>query len=119
MATGSGKKVPPSSNGRNGAGKFVKGNSGGPGNPQAKALAAFRTRWLDVAKVEHIDEAYEWLYRAWSGDEFPPNVRVKAFELFLNRTIGKPKEIVELSGTIDADEMRERLIAHLRGGAPN
>jgi len=113
------KNGTPTTNGRNGAGQFVKGHPGGPGNPQAKALAAFRTRWLDVAKIEHIDEAYEWLYRAWSGDEFPPNVRVKAFELFVDRTIGKPKESVELTGTIDADDVRERILAHLRGGSPN
>lgn len=121
MSTRNGKNGTPSTNGRNGKGQFAKGHPGGPGNPQAKALSAFRTKWLEVAKAEHVGEAYQWLYEAWHDDDnkFPPAVRLQALERFLDRTIGKPKESIEVSGDIDADEVRADVLAWIRDGGRN
>jgi len=113
MSTTNGKNGTPSAKGRNGNGTFVKGHNGGPGNPQIKALSAFRMAWSKASKAKHVTEAYEWLYKAWSGEDFPPAVRMKAFELFMDRTVGKVKETVEIEGGIDADEVRAGVLAFL------
>jgi len=117
----SANETDPKSNGRNGKGRFVKGNAGGPGNPYNKALKTFRTAWFKQCREEHITEAYRWLYEAWSKDEkgFPPAVRLQAFREFMDRTVGKVKETVEIESSIDADEVRAGVLEFIRTGNRN
>ena len=80
------------------SGKFVKGWKGGTGNPHSNMIAAFRTRWLKIANPDHVEDAYNFLLAAMTNDEWPPAVRLMACEKFLDRTIGKPQQSVELVG---------------------
>lgn len=109
MSTNAPKNGAPSANGRNGNGTFAKGNNGGPGNPQLKALAGYRMAWAKAVKTKHVTEAYAWLHEAWSGDEYPPAVRLQAFREFMDRTVGKVHETVEITGdqTLTIDLLRE------------
>lgn len=112
----SGDNGSPSSNGRNGKpekrdnlGRFAPGHCGGPGNPHAKKLAKFRSRWLEIAKLEHVDEAYRFLHATFTDDEAPLNVRLDACEKYLNRTVGKPDQTISVGVDSGGEEMREAL----------
>ena len=76
--------ITPSTNGRNGGGRFTKGNPGGPGNPHAKQAARFRTMICEAVSDEDLVEIVGMLVkRAKDGD-------VGAAKELLNRLVGKP-----------------------------
>ena len=73
-------------NGRDGRGRFAKGNAGGPGNPHACKVAKLRSALLAAVTEDDVREIIERLVRlAKEGDL--ASIR----ELFL-RTIGRPLE---------------------------
>lgn len=74
----------PSPNGRNGRGQFVKGNSGGPGNPNPRRTAALRKALLSCVTPDDIRAvAAALIAKAKSGD-------LPAIRELLDRTIGRP-----------------------------
>lgn len=76
----------PSPNGRNGDGRFAKGNPGGPGNPQAKAVARLRSAMLEAIGPEDIAAvARQLVALAKSGN-------VQAAREVLDRCLGRPLE---------------------------
>lgn len=96
----------PSPNGDNGLaetrdskGRFLPGNPGGPGNPQARNVATWRKALADAVSAEDITEVAQRLLDAAKAGE-PWAVR----EL-LDRLLGKPYVQIELQA--DATEIRE------------
>ncbi|MDA1052329.1 MAG: hypothetical protein O3C40_17870 [Planctomycetota bacterium] len=83
-------------NGRDARGRFSTGNAGGPGNPQAKKVAALRTSLLASVTPADLRGAVKALIRkAKTGD-------VPAIRELLDRTLGKPASSVELSHSVDS-----------------
>jgi len=87
----------PSKNGNNGGrdastGRFTPGNPGGPGNPYARATAAFRSVMLETITEADIKAVVKILIKsARSGESW-------AIRELLDRTIGKATQAVEVSG---------------------
>jgi hypothetical protein len=96
----------PSANGDNGLakardckGRFLPGNPGGPGNPQACNVATWRKTLAEAVSAEDITQVVQRLVAAAKAGE-PWAVR----EL-LDRLLGKPHVQIELQA--DMDEARE------------
>ena len=99
----------PSPNGENGLvetrdskGRFLPGNPGGPGNPQARNVATWRKALADTVSFEDVAEVTQKLLDAAKAGE-PWAIR----EL-LDRVLGKPHVQVDASvsvagGGADAD----------------
>ena len=82
--------------GRGSNGRFVAGNKGGPGNPHAAKVQAFRAAILADTTVEDVLEVIHSLQRgAKQGD-------IAAAKLFLDRVLGLVKHEISLS-TPDQD----------------
>jgi hypothetical protein len=92
-----GAPLPNGDFGRDGRGRFAKGNAGGPGNPFARQVAAFR-RALCAAVTETDIQflAQRLIQRAHAGD-------VAACKLLLAYVIGRPAEAVD-PDTVDLQE---------------
>lgn len=84
---------PDGANGRNSDGTFAKGNGGGPGNPQAKKIAEYRRKIREAFNGDEIVGVMQNMAKIASGDA---KDRVAAARVFLEYTVGKPKESVEL-----------------------
>ena len=92
----------------------VKTKRSSRASPFGGRMSCNCSAWSKASKTKHVTEAYLWLYKAWSGDEFPPAVRMQAFREFMDRTIGKVKETVAIESDIDTDEVRASVVAFLR-----
>jgi hypothetical protein len=89
--------VPQPTEGRDGQGRFTKGNRGGPGNPHARQVAALRRRLLDRLTTQELDAILDTLLRlAREGD-------VAAAKLVFQYALGKPTEARD-PDRLDADE---------------
>jgi hypothetical protein len=102
-ATGasSGPAAPESSrpNDRDEHGRFVKGNSGGPGNPFARRTAALRQAFSEAISEDDLKTlAKRLLVQAQNGD-------VAAAKLVLAYAIGKPVDPVN-PDTLDIEELQ-------------
>ena len=76
----------PSPNGRDGCGRFAKGNSGGPGNPAGGKAERLRHALLNAVTEKDIAEiAAALIASAKTGD-------VQAVRELLNRTLGRPTD---------------------------
>jgi hypothetical protein len=85
--------VPASGRGPNG--RFCKGNSGGPGNPFARQVAAMRQEFLKAVTTEDIAGIVRaMIAKAKEGD-------VAAAKVVLQYTVGKPAQ------TVDPDRLDE------------
>lgn len=62
-------------------GRFAEGNPGGPGNPNAKATAAWRRTLLDAATPERVRAVIDRLFQAAEAGE-PWAVREAVHEAF-------------------------------------
>lgn len=96
----------PSTNGDNGLadardskGRFLPGNPGGPGNPQARNVATWRKALADAVSADDVTQVTQRLVEAAKAGE-PWAVR----EL-LDRLMGKPHVQIELQA--DTDYIRE------------
>ena len=82
----------PSTNGVNGrdqGGRFAKGNAGGPGNPHARSVGAWRAALAETVKPEDIREVVGVLIgKAKDGERW-------AVVELLARCIGSPKADVD------------------------
>ncbi len=85
----------PSATGRGANGRFAKGNPGGPGNPFARQVAAFRQEFMAAATKEDIAAiARAMIEKAKEGD-------CAAARIVLQYTLGKP------APTVDPDRLDE------------
>src|SRR5262245_11975481 len=84
-------------NGRDGHGRFAKGNLGGPGNPFARQVAALRLALLASVTEEDLEAITQELVRlAKEGN-------LAAAKLLLSYALGKPAAPVD-PDTLDAQE---------------
>lgn len=81
-------------------GHFVKGHPGGPGNPFASRVTAYRRALMDAVSTDDVQAvARSLVLMAKSGD-------VAAAKLILERTAGKPIEVDDDAGDRIADAAR-------------
>ncbi len=103
----------PSANGkqtagdRDAAGKFAKGNPGGPGNPNAAKANEYRRQSLDAFRSSDIDLAVRTIRRILRSETSKDADKLAAVRELLNRTIGTPVA----SGLIERIEVLENIIA--------
>ena len=94
----------PSPNGGNGhdeRGRFTAGNAGGPGNPFARRVAAFRAALIDAVGEDGLrDVARAMVEKARSGD-------VAAARLVLAYDVGRPGEPAD-PDRLDEHELKVR-----------
>lgn len=77
-------------NGRDGKGRFIKGNAGGPGNPQTGEIYRLKEAFRECVTVEDVKAVYDKLLdMAKAGN-------ILAIKEFLDRAIGKPKQTIEM-----------------------
>ena len=80
------------SNGRDGSGRFAKGNPGGPGNPLARRTAAVRRLFNESVGEDDLRAVVaELVARAKAGEPW-------AVRELLDRMLGKAERIPEASG---------------------
>src|SRR5262249_11747437 len=90
----------PSANGGNGRdhqGRFTKGNRGGPGNPFARQIAAFRRALCAVVTEGELEKVGRRLLEQAQGGN------LVAAKLLLAYTVGRPGEAVD-PDTLDLNE---------------
>ena len=73
----------PSQNGRNGSGKFVQGNPGGPGNPYAAQVAKLRSALLNAVTADDIQAVIGKLIEQAKGGD------IAAIHELFDRCLGK------------------------------
>jgi hypothetical protein len=79
-------KASPSPNGRDGRGRFTRGNPGGPGNPAGGHAERLRHALLNAVTEDDVKAIAEALVAsAKTGD-------VQAIRELLNRTMGRPTD---------------------------
>jgi hypothetical protein len=101
--------------GRDAKGRFTTGNTGGPGNPFGRRLAAMRKAVMNAVSADDIEALLKKLLAlALAGD-------LAAAELVLQYAVGKPKPVAEPDRTeieaweieheswVPADEFRDVL----------
>ena len=81
--------------GRDGAGRFARGNAGGPGNPYAAASAALRKRLYRAITEEDVEAAVAAMRSIMNDAKGDPRDRISAARELLDRAVGKPKETIE------------------------
>lgn len=79
-------------NGRGGNGRFLKGNTGGPGNPQLQRLGEWQGAFREAITVDDMKTiALQLVAAAKSGEPW-------AVKEFLDRTLGKAPQPVAIGG---------------------
>ena len=97
---GNGPTRPAATEGRDAAGRFIKGWKGGPGNPHARKVGALRSALVKAIDEHKIETLAERLYQqAIAGD-------VPSASLLLRYCIGRPPEGVD-PDLLDLDEWRK------------
>jgi hypothetical protein len=92
--------APATDPGRDGRGRFVKGNAGGTGNPFARRTAALRRALCEAVNEEDIRQMVEVIkLKALGGD-------LAACKLLLSYCVGRPAPSVE-PDTLDEQEFRQ------------
>ena len=84
---------------RDSKGRFLPGNPGGPGNPQARNVATWRQALADTVSAADVAQVTQKLVAAAKAGE-PWAIRE-----VLDRCLGKPHVQIELQA--DADSVRE------------
>lgn len=74
------------SNGRDSKGRFVAGNSGGPGNPHVKRTSELRNALLNAVSADDVEKIIQAIVEAAKAGN-----TVAAREV-LDRTIGRPSQ---------------------------
>lgn len=82
--------IAPIDNGRRPDGTFAPGNPGGPGNPNARAVAAWRSALVEAVAADDIKRVVEVLIeKAKAGESW-------AVRELLDRCLGRPQQKMEL-----------------------
>lgn len=85
----------PSTNGRDGRGRFTPGNPGGPGNPHAKRVAELRSAVLEAVTADDLRAVIgKLLERAKAGE-------LGAVEILFDRVFGKAAIAVGLTAEVN------------------
>ena len=80
--------LPNGDNGRDGKGRFTQGNPGGPGNPHAKATAAWRKVLIECVNEDDLSTVLRVLVEnAKNGEPW-------AIKELLDRTLGRPAQAI-------------------------
>jgi hypothetical protein len=89
----------PSPNGRNGEGRFTRGNKGGPGNPYAKKVGRLRAALLDAVTPEDLQAMVAALVREAKAGSVPAAREV------IDRLLGPPvaADIIERLEALELD----------------
>jgi hypothetical protein len=95
---------PTGNNGRSDAGRFAVGNSFGAGNPHKSRVQKLRTALLESVNEDDIRDIAKGLIQAAKGGD------VRAAQLLLDRTIGKP----DPAGDDTVAEGRQRVLSMLQ-----
>lgn len=82
------------SNGRDANGKFVRGNSGGPGNPHAKKVSQWRSAMMNAVTAADVRKIVKAMVKAAEGGD------VQAARMLLDRCLGKVVTNVEVAGEL-------------------
>jgi hypothetical protein len=86
-------------NGRDGSGRFAKGNPGGPGNPHARRVSELRSALLGRISDQDIGQIVDTLLtKAKEGD-------LPAIREVLDRALGKSTQ--QIQATVGPDERNE------------
>ena len=94
---------PNGGNGRDGRGRFAKGNCVGPGNPHARHVGQLRSALLAAVTREDLEAVIRKLV------ELAKNGNIQAAKEVLDRCLGKPQEA-------DLIDRIEQLETRLRAG---
>lgn len=94
----------PSPNGRDGRGRFSRGNAGGPGNPYAAVVSRWRSAVTNAVSDEDLREVVRALVRAAKRGE------AWAVRDLFDRTLGRPVEadLIERLERLEAASPPER-----------
>lgn len=95
---------PPSTNGRNSAGQFLRGNPGGPGNPHAGKVGKLRTALVEAVTEQDIADIVSALVKAAKSGDIP------AAKLLFDRCIGKCSVLDEPAAAKPDDIGRNRIL---------
>ena len=93
---------PPLPNGRDGRGRFAKGNVGGPGNPHARHVGQLRSALLAAVTSEDIEAVVRKLI------ELAKNGNIQAAKEILDRCVGKPD--IGTAGELETTPVRIALV---------
>ena len=88
--------------GRDGLGRFTRGNPGGPGNPHAPRVAQLRAALLEAVTADDVRAVLLALISEAKGGN------VQAIRLFLDRVLGQPEAIDVLVRLEELEETLER-----------
>jgi hypothetical protein len=95
-------EIAPSTNGDNGLqardekGRFLQGNPGGPGNPHAAAVGAWRAALVNAVTADDVRKVIGILTDKAKGGE------AWAVKELLDRCLGRPQQKMELEATGEA-----------------
>jgi hypothetical protein len=89
-------------NGRTADGKFAPGNSGGPGNPHARATARLRIVLLETVTEDDFRDIVRALVNRAKEGQLP------AIHELLTRLLGRPAEVPN-PDTVDIEELHQKI----------
>jgi len=98
-------------NGRDNAGRFAKGNAGGPGNPNLAVMNKHRAALLRAIKSPDVKYSLAVMVEIFRDANVNPSVRLAASIAYQNRVLGVPTQT-------DIAERLERLEQIIESRAP-
>ncbi len=90
--------------GRDAAGRFVRGNAGGPGNPHGGTVARLRSVLLDEVTDDDLRAVVRALVEAAKAGNIPAAREV------LDRTLGR---VAVPTADVDADALAPRVVRYI------
>jgi hypothetical protein len=108
------------SNGRDSRGKFVKGNPGGPGNPNAALASRHRAAFWRAIRNDDVAKALAVIRAALEDKDARMSDRLAAARELLDRIIGRPvqadltERLERLEATLSAMEASRERNEHAR-----
>ena len=106
--------LPNGGNGRDRLGRFAKGNPGGPGNPHAAAVGAWRSALAKSVTPDDLQDVIgQLLKQAKDGEPW-------AIRELLNRCLGRPEQALTIENEIPTFEQIVKVLrAKVDDGAWN
>lgn len=96
---------------RDGQGRFLKGNPGGPGNPRASKVDELRRAALEATSPARVSALMRRLYLIGMRAQ-DDAAAVAAIKLYLERTVGKAP--LEVNVHARYEEFRELLVRYVQ-----
>ncbi len=95
---------PNAGNGRDGRGRFAKGNCGGPGNPHARHVGQLRSALLAAVTREDIEAVVRKLI------ELAKSGNIQAATEILDRCLGRAVQPIGTAGEVETTPVRICLV---------